>query len=175
MHPPIDQVQVWPALTAGDVLDVLKVGFDGSIKARYPGIVVDAGAPAPWIAVACSWTMPTTEADGLTLVTGDTLIEYFSPAHPFNAFRVLAPDGTLRGCYANVTYPTVVSGVTLEWHDLWLDLIVLPDGSFDMRDQDELEESGIAESDPQLYAAIVAAGGELVRLATERAFPFDGA
>ncbi|MCC6705392.1 MAG: DUF402 domain-containing protein [Thermomicrobiales bacterium] len=172
-HPPIGEAQTWPDLPIGTTLDVIKVGFDGSIKARYPGTLVDAGAPAPWVAVECHWTLPSGESGGLHLVTGDTLIEFYSPEHPYNAFRIHAPDGTLRGWYANVTYPTVVEGTTLAWHDLWLDLIVLADGSFTVEDHDELEEAGIAESDPALHAAIVSACDELVRLATDRAFPFD--
>ena len=173
VHPPIDLPQVWPDLEIGTQLEVWKVGHDGRSPVRYPGTVVDAGAPAPWVAVACRWTLPAVESDGLWMYPGDTLIEFFSPAHPFNAFRVHAPDGELRGWYANVTYPTVIRGTILEWHDLWLDLIVQADGSFVVRDQDELDETGLAESDPALFAAIVAAGDELVRLATERIFPFD--
>lgn len=173
LHPPIDQPQSWPDLPIGATLEVQKIDFDGAIKATYPGIVIDAGAPTPWVAVECRWVMPAGESDGLWLIPGDTLIEFFSPAHPYNAFRIHAPDGTLRGWYANVTFPTVVEGATLSWHDLWLDLIVLPDGTFTVRDEDELEESGIAQSDPNLYAAVVHAGEELVRLARARAFPFD--
>jgi len=154
-------------------VDVQKIGFSGERKTRYPGIVVDAGAPPPWIAVKCAWTLPALEMNGLQLIPGDALIEFFSPAHPYNVFRVHAPDGAVRGWYANVTYPTVVHGNELDWHDLWLDLIVLPDGSFVVRDQDELEESGLAAVDPELHAAIVASCEELVGLAVSRLFPFN--
>ena len=173
VHPPIDEVQAWPDLPVGTVLDVVKVGFDGSVRARYPGTVVDAGAPLPWVAVECRWTLPGGESDGLHLIPGDTLIEFYSPAHPFNAFRIHAPDGTLRGWYANVTYPTVIEGDALYWHDLWLALIVLADGSFVVRDQEELDDAGVAERDPALHAAILSARDELVRLATTRSFPFS--
>ena len=172
-HPPIDQLQRWPDLPGGTVLDVLKIDFDGEIKTRYPGKVVDAGQPAPWVAVECQWVLPDAEADGLWLIKGDTLLEFFSPEHPFNVFRIHAPDGALRGWYANVTYPTVVEGTTLAWHDLWLDLIVLPDGTIVVRDQDELEESGIERTDPHLHAAVMTACDDLVRLAEARAFPFN--
>jgi hypothetical protein len=172
-HPPIDQPQHWPHLPVGSVLDVVKVDHSGEIKARYPGRVIDAGQPSPWVAVQCEWVLPAAEADGLWLIPGDALIEFFSPEHPFNAFRIHAPDGTLRGWYANVTYPTVADGETLAWHDLWLDLIVKADGSFVVRDQDELAESGIEQSDPHLHAAVLAACNELVRRAELREFPFN--
>jgi predicted RNA-binding protein associated with RNAse of E/G family len=66
-----------------------------------------------------------------------------------------------------------VDGETLAWHDLWLDLIVKADGSFVVRDQDELAESGIEQSDPHLHAAVLAACNELVRRAELREFPFN--
>ncbi len=172
-HPDPDRAQVWPDLEVGSRLTILKINHDGAIAFEYPGTIVDTDAPAPWIAVACEWTLPTVEADGLVFVTGDTLIEFYSPEHCYNAFRVHAADGTIRGWYANVTYPTVVHGTTLEWHDLWLDLIVLPDGSMTVRDQDELEESGIEGEEPELHARIVATREKLVGLARERAFPFN--
>ena len=155
------------------VCEILKVGYDGAVKFRYPGTIVDLDVPAPWVAVECHWTLPTVETGQIALVTGDAVYEFFSPEHPYNAFRVHAPDGKLRGWYANVTYPTVVEGTTLEWHDLWLDLIVAADGTFEMQDEDELEASGVAESDPELYDAIVAIGDELIGLATAQSFPFN--
>jgi predicted RNA-binding protein associated with RNAse of E/G family len=172
LHPPIDRPQQWPELATGMLLDIEKVDYSGEIKARYTGRIVDTGQPAPWLAVQCAWVLPTVESDGLLLIPGDVLIEFFSPEHPFNVFRVHAPDGALRGWYANVTYPTVVQDGTLAWHDLWLDLIVRADGSFVVRDQDELVESGIEQVDPALHAAVVMACNELVRLAEAREFPF---
>jgi hypothetical protein len=61
---------------------------------------------------------------------------------------------------------------TLYWHDLYVDLIGLPDGSYTIRDEDELEESGIKEADPELYSLILAARDELIRLFQVREYPF---
>lgn len=172
-HPLMDRAQVWPDLPIGTVLDILKINHDGAVPFRYPGTVIEADIPDPWIAVACKWALPTAEADGLVFGTGDTLIEFYSPEHRYNAFRAHAPDGTLRGWYANVTYPTVVRGTTLEWHDLWLDLILLPHGTMTIRDQDELEDSGIERDDPELYRTILATMDEVEQLARGGTFPFN--
>ncbi len=114
--------------------------------------------------------------DGLRFVPGDELHEFFSLIESFNVFSVFAPDGTHRGWYANVTYPTSFSidqdHLTITWHDLYLDLIALPGGATTVRDEDELAASGLATSDPELHASILTARDRLLALSAHRAFPF---
>ncbi|MGH2560794.1 MAG: DUF402 domain-containing protein, partial [Thermomicrobiales bacterium] len=122
----------WPYLPIGTALTIVKRAPDGSEAARYAGFVIDAGAPAPWVAVESIWTHRAYDLDGLLFLRGDTLHEFFSPADWFNSFSVFAPDGTLRGWYANVTYPArldqTTDPYTLTWHDLYLDVVALPEG-----------------------------------------------
>lgn len=166
----------WRGLRPGAALTVVKLGPDGSEVTRYPGTVIVAGAPAPWLAVRATWGPKPVALDGLRFVPGDTLHEFFSPVHPFNAFAVFAPDGILRGWYANVTHPTALDPATdpptLIWHDLYVDLVALPDGRAAVRDEDELAEAGLAVTDPWLHAAILIARDELLRLFAARLFPF---
>ena len=175
-RPAMEEAETWPPMPVGTPLECVKVKPDGERVARYPGIVIEAGAPAPWIAVEARWTMREIALSGLRFVPGDTLHEFFSPRHPFNVFSIFSPGGELRGWYANVTYPTVVEEqdgrYTLFWHDLYLDVIALPDGSTAVLDGDELEDAGIARSAPRLHDQIVTAKDELVRLAAARLFPF---
>jgi hypothetical protein len=51
-------------------------------------------------------------------------------------------------------------------------LIALPNGVYVVRDEDELEESGLATSDPALHKLILDTRDELIRLFEHRAFPF---
>lgn len=55
-----------------------------------------------------------------------------------------------------------------------MDLVVLPDGTTIIRDEDELAEAALAVSDSALHAMILDARDELLRLAGERAVPFHG-
>jgi predicted RNA-binding protein associated with RNAse of E/G family len=84
-----------------------------------------------------------------------------------------------KGWYANVTYPARLADgderPCLIWRDLYVDLIGLPDGSFSLRDEDELAASGLSSRDPVLYRAIEAAGLELVRRFQNRVPPFGDA
>jgi adenylate kinase family enzyme len=166
----------WSELRPGAAVTVVKLTPASDEAARYPGLVIDAGAPAPWLAVRATWVSRLVDLDGLTFVPGDTLHEFFSPAHLFNVFALFAPDGDLRGWYANVTHPARLDPgtdpPTLTWHDLYVDLIAFPDGRAIVRDEDELAEAGLAAADPALHATILATRDDLLRLCAARAFPF---
>lgn len=169
----------WLTLDIGQDLMVVKRDPDGKDVARYPAVVVARTAENDWVAVRASWAYQRIEIDGLEFAPGDDLVEWFSPHLPFNAFAVLNPAGELRGWYANVTYPAFLELArngedipTLVWHDLYLDLVGLPDATFVLRDEDELAESGLAHSNPRLHSEIVAASEELVRRFTSRRLPF---
>lgn len=166
----------WPPLPVGTELRIVKVSPEGEEVTTYPGWVTDAGAPGPWIAVRADWVRRVVELDGLRFVPGDRLHEFFSPIDWFNLFSVWAPDGTLRGWYANVTHPTRIdaktSPPTLYWPDLYVDVIGLPDGRIAVRDEDELAASELLERDPGLHARILATRDELLRRFAAREFPF---
>lgn len=166
----------WAALTVGRSLTVVKLAPDGSEVTRYPGVVSEAGAVAPWVAVVATWVTKVVNLDGLTFVPGDTLYEFFSPVDPFNVFVVFAPEGRLRGWYANVTHPawinTMTDPPTLLWHDLYVDVVALPDGRVTIRDEDELAESDLATTDSLLHARILDTRDELLRRVAARGFPF---
>jgi len=145
---------------------VAKREANGDEVARYPATVVETAAPAPWIEVEARWTFRRVVSAGLAFEPGDTLREFFSAEHPYNAFAVHGPDGTLRGWYGNVTYPAFIDHASgqavLAWQDLYLDVVILPDGSTHLLDDDELEASSLPGSDPGLAAAIVRAREDLI-------------
>lgn len=154
------------ALTPGSVVTVVKRAPDGTEAACYSATVTESEAPTPWIDLVAKWTLPRVDVAGLIFETGDTLREFFSAQHPFNAFAVFSPEGDLRGWYGNVTYPTFMDhdgdGDLLVWHDLYLDVVILADGAIHLLDDDELAESPIPATDPAFAAAIVQARHHLI-------------
>jgi predicted RNA-binding protein associated with RNAse of E/G family len=174
LRPGIDES--WPKLPPGTELILAKVDPDGAEVTRYPGVVIDVAAPAPWVAVRATWANREYNLDGLKFVTGDRLHEFFSPKHCFNVFSVFSPEGELRGWYANVTHPsrldTANRPMTLSWHDLYIDVIALPDGRISVRDENELAASSLAEREPALHRQITRTRDELLSRAKTRAFPF---
>jgi hypothetical protein len=166
----------WPPLPPDAEITIVKLRPDGSEAARYPGRVLAAHAPADWLAARAIWTRDAIELDGLQFLPGDHLHEFFSLSQPFNCFSVFTADGTLRGWYANVTHPTTfvldAGHLTLFWHDLYLDIIALPDGTVTVRDEDELATSGLEQQNPELHAKVLRARDRLLQLLTARDVPF---
>lgn len=144
----------------------LKRRPDGTESTRYPGTLVETSAPAPWIKIEAIWDAPVVNAAGLMFEPGDILREFYSPIHPFNAFAVATTDGTHKGWYGNVTYPAFllddVSDPTLVWHDLYLDLVVLADGTVHLLDDDELDAAPAPFSESGMHRAIHAAREDLL-------------
>jgi hypothetical protein len=157
-------------------LTVVKRSPDGAEAARYSGDVIARFDPGCWVVVRAIWTYHTVELDGLAFIPGDVLHEWFSPEHFFNVFAISRPDGSFAGWYANVTYPAwldeTAATPVLIWHDLYVDLVGLPDGSFTIRDDDELGASGLQHRDPKLYACILGARGALIERFRQRRLPF---
>ena len=165
----------WSSLLPGAELTIVKLAPDGSEAARYQGEVMDHCEDS-WVPVLATWTSRKIDVGGLAFCPGDKLLEWFSPRHPFNAFAVFSAANRLKGWYANVTHPARLDATqvppVLIWHDLFLDLVGLPDGSFTVRDEDELLASGLPQAEPELYACILEAQSELIRRFERRVPPF---
>jgi hypothetical protein len=156
------------AIPLGATVQVVKRAPEGHEATRYPVTRVATTAPAPWVELAADWVIPNVVVAGLEFVPGDTLREFFSAEHPYNAFAVMSPEGTLRGWYGNVTYPATIEKIdgeeTVVWHDLYLDVVTFPDGRLELLDDDELAASGIPASDPAFALAIERARNDLIAI-----------
>lgn len=160
----------WPA-DARVQRRVVKHSPTGKPPVRYGGVTIPA--PAGWVAVRAPWVHGTYELGYLTFQNGDTLDEYFALERPYNAFALYRATGDFVGWYCNVTQPTELADDEIHWHDLFIDVIVYPDSRTLVLDEDELEEAGLAATDPDLHAMILAARDELLELAARQAFPFS--
>ncbi len=163
-------------LRPGDPVTVIKRHADGHEATRYPGTVVANGIVGDWVVIEAWWTVGRIVSGGLVFEVGDRLLEWFSPTRWFNVFHVYAPDGISRGWYANVTRPTQFESggdaPLVIWPDLYLDLIAPEESAPTIYDADELDASGLAQSDPVLHARILTAMDELRALAEEHTGPF---
>jgi hypothetical protein len=150
---------------------IVKLRPEGSEAARYSGERFPA--PDGWIAARAQWRYGRMDAGYMVFEPGDYLDEYFALERPYNAFALFRATGDFVGWYCNVTYPTRVTDHTITWHDLYVDVIVYPDGRTLVLDEDELAESELLERDPALHAEILAARDELLELAAANAYPFS--
>lgn len=104
---------------------------------------------------------------------GTVSIEYFWLDKWYNVFRFLKPDGELRNFYCNINLPPIFDGYTLTYADLDLDLLVQPDYSWQLLDEEEFRENAAAFGyAPDICAQAYAAVEELKALCRARKFPF---
>ena len=150
---------------------VTKHAPDGRPPYQYEATFVERRPD--WIVVEAEWPLPEVVAGPVSFRPGDRLIEFFSTTSYFNAFLIYRNGSEFAGWYCNITHPTTLEGCEIHWHDLYLDVLVAPDGGIHIEDEDELELSGLAESDPDLYRTILDAKRRLIEMIERNEYPFS--
>lgn len=158
-------------MRAGTKLTAIKLRDDGSEAARWPTQVV--AGPHGWVVVDTAWQGGHLDLGYMVWENGDVFREYYAVDAPYNAFAVFAPEGRFKGWYCNISCPCEIDGDTLSWRDLYVDIILLPDGKVLVEDEDELAESGLEARDPETYRMILAARDRLLAMIAEHAYPFS--
>ncbi len=126
-----------------------------------------------WVAARSPWEQRRVDLGYLVFEPDDVFLEYFSLDRPFNAFAIFTPERQLKGWYCNVTHPSWIEGETIYWHDLYIDVIAYQDGRTLVLDEDELAESGLADTEPELHSLIVQTRDDLLRMIAANEYPFD--
>ena len=86
----------------------------------------------------------------LGLIRRGTLsYEYYWTDRWYNIFRFHEPNGSLRNYYCNINMPPKFSGDVLDYVDLDIDVLVWPDLSYAVLDEDEFEENAKFFNYPQ--------------------------
>ncbi|WP_405800397.1 DUF402 domain-containing protein [Streptomyces sp. NBC_01506] len=164
-------------VTSGTKVEVRLVKA-GRTKIRYPAtLVADDGTH---VVVRAPWAADGVRDFGFVrFEPGDIFTEHYWRDRWYAVKEVRTGDGTLKGWYCDVTRPAVVRGPgpgpgelrhELLVEDLDLDLWASADGGTVLRlDEDEFEESGLAERDPVAAEAARRALDELELLVREGA------
>ena len=109
-----------------------------------------------------------------TIEPGTLSVEYYWLDRWYNVFRFHLPTGELRNYYCNVNAPPTFDGHVLSYVDLDIDILVAPDLSFRIVDEDEFEANAAHYNYPsEVRESARAALAELVALIESRRFPFD--
>ena len=104
---------------------------------------------------------------------GTISLEYYWLDRWYNVFRFLLPDGGLRNFYCNVNLPPEFDGGTMSYVDLELDVLVWPDFSYKVLDEDEFAAHAIKYNYPDyIKNRAPQALDELINLIETRRFPF---
>jgi protein associated with RNAse G/E len=108
-----------------------------------------------------------------TIAAGTHSLEYYWLDRWYNIFRFSQPDRRLRSYYCNVNSPPKFDGANLSYVDLDLDIVVDPDGSYRVLDNEDFETNAKRyRYTDHVQANAHRAVAELVTMIETRAFPF---
>jgi uncharacterized protein len=119
-------------------ITVLKLDHQGRETWRYAGRVLERGESH--VVLEALFNRADTAFHGILLKRGDRFVEYFFTDRWYNIFEMHdRDDGRLKGWYCNVGCPAALEDDTISYIDLALDVLVFPDGSQLVLDEEEFE------------------------------------
>lgn len=146
--------------------------FDGSENRRWDAQLIErVGSLLVLDAVFDS----DIEHDQLGQIASGTLsTEYYWTDRWYNIFRFSHPSGVLRNYYCNVNMPPELKDGVLSYVDLDIDILVAPDRSFRILDEDEFRSNAAHYGYPEdVRRNVRDAVDELVEMIEAGQFPFD--
>ncbi len=167
--------------------------FDRSFHESWYGEVVYSGPTTSAHALPSSPSQPageTSQQSGHVLVallragsrvwnpagswiTEHDILATFFPDRWYNCYRVFRPEGSLAFVYCHVATPARIANGLISWVDLDLDVLVQPDGPFQLLDEGEFAANSRQWGyPPDVLARAWAAGAELASMASRRVGPF---
>jgi hypothetical protein len=136
-----------------DIL-VLKLNTAGKETWRYPGRVIERHPT--WLKLEAFFNRDDMPFHGITFARGDRFIETYYSDRWYNIYEIHdRTTGELKGWYCNVTTPARIEKDQVSYVDLALDLLVFPDKSRLVLDEDEFQGLNIdAATRSQARAAL---------------------
>ncbi|HKR00019.1 MAG TPA: DUF402 domain-containing protein [Pyrinomonadaceae bacterium] len=109
-----------------------------------------------------------------TVSKGTLSLEYYWLDRWYNIFRFVEPTGELRNFYCNINVPPVLQKNVLSYIDLDVDVLVAPDFTYTILDEDEYAANAARFNYPvEVRHRSQLALEELIALIEKRAFPFS--
>ena len=107
------------------------------------------------------------------IAKGTISVEHFWLDRWYSVFRFSEPTGELRNYYCNINVPPNFNGGVLTFVDLDIDILVAPDFTYSILDEDEFAENVVRYGYPiDIQQRVHAAVAELIDLIECRQFPF---
>jgi len=108
------------------------------------------------------------------IVPGTHSTEYYWTDRWYSIFRFREPSGELRNYYCNVNQPAQFDGRVLSYVDLDIDVLIAPDFSYSILDEDEFATHALSLNySTELQQQARTGLRELLSLIEARRFPFD--
>ena len=139
---------------------VIKRNIDGQETWRYDGRILERGQN--WLLLEAFFNRQDTPFHGIILARGDRFLETYYSDRWYNIYEIHDRlSGDLKGWYCNVTRPALFEETQVSYIDLALDLLVYPDQTQLVLDEDEFARLPI---DPSTRQKALAALQELQTL-----------
>jgi protein associated with RNAse G/E len=131
-----------------DKIVVHKLDEKGEEVWSYSGQLTEKGESC--ITLEASYDREDQEFHGLTLRRGDRFVETFYSDRWYNVFAIYDADsGHLKGWYCNITRPACIEDGHVFAEDLALDLVVLPNGTWQVLDEEQFAELDLSLEERQ--------------------------
>jgi len=151
-----------------ETITIHKLDASGREVWAYPTRLLARGRS--WVRVEGIFDRNDVDLHDWVVRRGDRMVELFFDDRWYNVFAVHdGSTGGLRGWYCNITRPARLEPADVYAEDLALDLLVFPDGSSRVLDEDEFEALRLS---PEDRAKALAALSELKELAARCEGPF---
>ena len=146
--------------------------FDGAEHRRWSARLLKVEGPLIVLDAAFAEDI---EHNLLGKISSGTLsTEYYWLDRWYNVFRFSDPDHSLRSFYCNLNIPPNFDGSVLSYIDLDVDVLVKPDFSYEVLDQDDFEVNAEKYEYPDYVRHNVANALEgLIKLIESKSFPFS--
>jgi hypothetical protein len=150
-------------------ITVLKLNHEGKEITRYTGELLEQTPTS--VCLQATFQRPRTDLGVIVFEPGDRMIEWFYTDRWYNIFEVQEGEsGRVRGWYCNVTRPAIIEGEVVKADDLEVDVVVAPDGTVTLVDEQEFDALNLPDKDRMVVFAAVQAIRQRV---LSRDKPFD--
>lgn len=132
------------AVRTGDEIVVIKQNISGEETWRYSGVVTEINQKT--ITLEAFFNRDDMPFHGIMLCRGDRFIETYFSDRWYNIFEIFDHQANRqKGWYCNITRPAVFTDGMISYVDLALDLLVFPDFTQLVLDEDEFDLLAISE------------------------------
>lgn len=151
-------------------IDVSSCKFDGSIHRRWKARLVEKNEAR--IVLDGEFEVEVRHPVLGTIERGAKTREVFFLDRWYSVFQFLRPDGSTRLEYVNINLPPTMNGSALSFIDLDLDLLLRPDGTYSILDEDEFQTNAELFNYPsEIRSGVHRTVTELVERIKARRFP----
>lgn len=159
-------------MQAGDKITVYSRKFDGRIHRSWHAIL--AAREGSLVVLEGVFVEEVRHPILGTIEKGTLSTEYFWTDRWYAVFRFRAASGQLRNYYCNINTPPLLEEGALSFVDLDIDVLVNPDFSYQILDEEEFEEHARLYDYPlQFRTRTMEALKEIISAIEKQEFPFS--